>query len=125
MQADDPAAKKQFLEKSLEAFRQALALAPQDDRFMLLAAEALDTLGRLDESSHLFDRLLQLDPKSGPVILAYGWHLHAQGRFTEAAAQFRRAVQLGAGPSAQAGLERATEELKRSWKTAPPAPVKP
>jgi Tfp pilus assembly protein PilF len=107
------------------AFRQALALAPQDDRFMLLAAEALDTLGRFDESDHLFDRLLQLDPKSGAVILAYAWHLQMQGRFPEAAAQFRRAQQLDAGPSAQAGLDRATEELKRSWKTAPPEPGKP
>jgi O-antigen ligase len=117
LKANDPAAKKAFWEKSLEAYQRALDLAPQDVLLVLVTGAALDALGRFDESAPLFARALQLDPKSIIVLTDYATHLHAQGRLLEAAEQYRQALQLGAGYAAQMGLDRVTGELGPSLKS--------
>ena len=102
---------------SAEAFEEGLLLFPQDTRLLLKFGEALDTLRRFPEADAIFRRAIANDPNFGNVYAYYGFHWLAQGRMTEARANFSKALALE--PSDAAG--RGMQELESAQKHPLPA----
>ena len=94
-----------YRQEALEAFRHAYVLAPNDSVVLMRLGETLTRLGKLDEAGVVFDRLQAWDPNSGLAQTYYGFFLQRAGRFAEAEAAYRRALNLDPKPAASAGLD--------------------
>ena len=108
----DPPAKEEYRDQAITAFGKAIEFAPRDETYILLKAEELDAAKRFAEADPLFDRALELDPKSGGVINAMARHLERQGKFDAAIEKYHEAMPLGGGMVSQLGLDRIAEEQK-------------
>lgn len=71
----NPQAARSFYRDALEPFQAALALAPNDETFVLDVGFALDGQDRFAEADPFFRRALQLDPNSRYVRKFYEAHL--------------------------------------------------
>jgi len=110
--ATDPALQEAFDKRALEGYREAVALAPGDVRFILALGRTLDNLRRFSDSDPIFARALVLDPNGGSTHASMGIHWIEEGKFTEAAAEYHLAEKFGAWQAAKAGLSRVEKELK-------------
>ncbi len=79
---------------SIDDYRRALSIAPGDAKILLNYARALMTLGRLPEALALARDAVAIDPLSVDAARALGVVQAASGRAGEAAATFRRGLQL-------------------------------
>ncbi len=64
-----------FETAALEPFQRALALAPDDETFLIALGRAYDSLGRYPEAEWMFGRALAWDPRSVVVQKSYAAHL--------------------------------------------------
>jgi O-antigen ligase len=89
--------KEATLEEAHEAYSEALAIYPQDVKFVLRDAWALGRLGRFEEAEALLAWAKELDPNS-PIVWTYsGLHLQLRNKPAEALADYRKAEQLAGG----------------------------
>ncbi len=80
-------------QKSLEAYRSALSLSPQDYRFWLALAKALERSGDSEGAEVAFKRTLDLAPNYSHVNWAYGNFLLRQGKSAEAFVEIKKAAE--------------------------------
>jgi tetratricopeptide (TPR) repeat protein len=104
-------AREELLEQAAGNFRNAVALFPREENFVLSLGWTLDGLRRFAESEPVFLRALDLDPRSPQMQFHYATHLHLVGRRAEAEAWYHKARAAGS-PSAEYGLRRLAEERK-------------
>jgi tetratricopeptide (TPR) repeat protein len=111
--ATDPAAKEDYRKEAIVAFGKAVEFAPRDENYLLLNGDELDAAKRFEEADPLFDRALELDPKSSMVVNAMARHLESEGKLDAAVEKYREAMRMpGGGIMAQDGLERIAAEQK-------------
>ena len=131
----DTAERNAFYTSSVDAYRRALELMPQDVRLVLCLAWSLDALKRFAEAEPVLQRALELDPNSIKVWNSYADHLRQEGvaspdetvykrKFAEAEAAYKHSLKLAPQPTADYGLrqlekdreakERAKKELSTS-----------
>ncbi len=72
-----PAARDSFAEAAIGPFQRALALAPDDETFLIALGRVYDSLGRYAEAEWMFGRALAWDPRSEAVQKSYAAHLQA------------------------------------------------
>lgn len=90
---------------ALEAYREAVRLNPLDGvRHSELAWAAL-TLGRYREAEQALGQALQKDPHNAYYTYMKGYLRERQGRREEAAALYRRSLEIRWSAQAQAGLK--------------------
>ncbi len=70
-----PEARISFAEAALAPFQEALALAPNDETFLIALGRVYDSLGRYAEGEWMFGRALAWDPRSTAVQKSYAAHL--------------------------------------------------
>jgi Flp pilus assembly protein TadD len=70
-----PAARASFERASIPPFEHALALAPNDETFMIALGRVYDSLGRYPEAEWMFGRALAWDPRSQVAQRSYAAHL--------------------------------------------------
>jgi tetratricopeptide (TPR) repeat protein len=68
-------AKASFERAAIVPFENALALAPNDETFLIALGRVYDSLGRYPEAEWMFGRALAWDPKSDVVKKSYAAHL--------------------------------------------------
>lgn len=68
-------AKASFERAAISPFEHALALAPNDETFLIALGRVYDSLGRYPEAEWMFGRALAWDPKSDVVKKSYAAHL--------------------------------------------------
>ncbi len=71
----NPLAVISFYEAALDPFQRALALAPNDETFLIALGRVYDALGRFPEAEWMFGRALAWDPRSGVIQKSYAAHL--------------------------------------------------
>lgn len=104
------------LEGALDAYRQAIAIAPADRSSARRAAQLLVWLGRHDEGIAAYDALLAVDPSDRHSRLGRARALNDAGRHRAAIAAYRDATPAG---SAAAPLDDdARFDLARAWRWA-------
>lgn len=91
------AAKLGALEDAYDAYAEAIAIHPNEVRYLVRAAWALDRLGRFDEAEALFVRARELDPDSSMVWAFSALHWKLQGRLAKARADFEHGYKVGGG----------------------------
>lgn len=64
-----------FANAALAPFQRALALAPDDETFLIALGRVYDSLGRYPEAEWMFGRALAWDPRSEVVQKSYAAHL--------------------------------------------------
>lgn len=69
------AARASFERAAIEPFQRALALAPNDETFLIALGRVYDSLGRFPEAEWMFDRARRWDPRSQVVQKSYAAHL--------------------------------------------------
>lgn len=82
------------LRASVEYYRRALDLYPQEVTFWVRLGQTLDGLGEFRAAEAAYLRALQLDPKLGVVHAYYASHLRARAREDEADEYLKRAQRL-------------------------------
>ena len=90
----------------------------------------LDLAGRFDEAEEVFQRAMANDPNFRNVYAYYGLHFKMQRRFTEAEANFRKAMELEETLISKPALDeinriRNSEIGKLMLSTVPDAPPEP
>jgi tetratricopeptide (TPR) repeat protein len=85
----NPLAGISFYEAALNPFQRALALAPNDETFLIALGRVYDALGRFPEAEWMFGRALAWDPRSKVTRDSYQAHLALWSR-TDTGAQPRR-----------------------------------
>ncbi len=93
----DPAEARATLGAAHEAFSTALALFPQESRYLLGDAWVLGKLGRNAEAETQLAKAKQIDPKSPAPWICSALHWHRLGKPGQALADYREAEKLGAG----------------------------
>jgi O-antigen ligase len=78
-----------YFEAAVAAYRDELAIFPQDENAWGRMAESLDGLKRFPEAETAYLTAINLDPNLGAFYVAYAKHLEARGRM-EAAQQILR-----------------------------------
>lgn len=73
--ARSPAARASFSTAAIEPFQAALALAPNDESFLIALGRVYDSLGRFPEAEWMFERARAWDPRSQVVQKNYAAHL--------------------------------------------------
>ncbi len=68
-------ARVSFYEAALDPFQRALALAPNDETFLIALGRVYDALGRFPEAEWMFGRALAWDPRSQVTQKSYAAHL--------------------------------------------------
>ncbi len=82
-------------QESLAVLREGQRMAPDHPILMNnLGYTLLENGGDLVEAARLIEAALKKDPQSGSTMDSYGWVLFKQGKFTEAEAALRKAVEL-------------------------------
>jgi len=71
----NPAAIAAFYRAAIEPFERALALAPNDQTFLIALGRVYDALGRFAEAERIFGRARDWDPRSIAVQESYQAHL--------------------------------------------------
>ncbi|MEO7723747.1 MAG: O-antigen ligase family protein [Chthoniobacterales bacterium] len=71
----NPLAVISFYDAALDPFQRALALAPNDETFLIALGRVYDALGRFPEGEWMFGRALAWDPRSSVVRKSYAAHL--------------------------------------------------
>jgi O-antigen ligase len=71
----NPAAMAAFYRAALDPFQRALALAPNDETFLVALGRVYDALGRFPEAEWIFGRARDWDPRSIAVQKSYQAHL--------------------------------------------------
>lgn len=111
-----PETRQKYIADSIETYKRAIELAPNDRNLILALAWTYDEIRQFSESAPLFKRALELDPNSAQVRSAYAAHLEAQGRVAEAKSEYEWARKYHSA-SAWAALERLDKE-SRTRRTA-------
>jgi O-antigen ligase len=116
------------LEEAHDAYAEAIAIYPQDVKFVLRDAWALGRLGRFEEAERLLAQAKALDPNS-PVVWTYSaLHWQFRGKPTEALADYHKAGTFGYGwiPLLLAELHEKLDpaELEKLVKSSPSAEPK-
>jgi O-antigen ligase len=70
-----PAVRASFERAALPPFQEALALAPDDETFLIALGRIYDSLGRFPEAEWMFGRALAWDPRSDVTRKSYAAHL--------------------------------------------------
>ncbi|HJW96395.1 MAG TPA: sulfatase-like hydrolase/transferase [Thermoanaerobaculia bacterium] len=81
-------------DRALELYRQAVAIAPDDNDAWYELAVALQAAGRAKEASVVIREALRRDPSRPEAHNALGIELTEQGKFGEAEAEFRKAIDI-------------------------------
>ena len=76
----NPLAGASFYEAALDPFQRALALAPNDETFLIALGRVYDALGRFAEAEWMFGRALAWDPRSQVTQKSYAAHLELWSR---------------------------------------------
>ncbi len=76
----NPLAGASFYEAALDPFQRALALAPNDETFLIALGRVYDALGRFAEAEWMFGRALAWDPRSQVTQKSYAAHLKLWSR---------------------------------------------
>ncbi len=76
----NPLAGTSFYEAALDPFQRALALAPNDETFLIALGRVYDALGRFAEAEWMFGRALAWDPRSQVTQRSYAAHLELWSR---------------------------------------------
>jgi O-antigen ligase len=71
----NPVASESFYQAALDPFQRALALAPNDETFLIALGRAYDALGRFPEAEWMFGRARAWDPLSIVTQKSYATHL--------------------------------------------------
>ncbi len=71
----NPLASASFYEAALDPFQRALALAPNDQTFLIALGRVYDALGRFPEAEWMFGRARAWDPRSRVTRASYDAHL--------------------------------------------------
>jgi len=77
-----------------QAYRRALALAPESPDALMGLAGALEAAGKLEEAGRAYLRAIAAQPRYAAAQLAYGSFLFRAGRSQDAIAPFQRATEL-------------------------------
>ena len=85
---------------ALRNLEEGLHNLPDDTQGLTYQARALDKLGRSDEASAVFDKLLAKDPKNAELHWRYGNTLLVAGQEDAADEHFTTAIELGYGATA-------------------------
>lgn len=83
-----------LFEEAIAAYRQSLALFPQDVTTWVRLAQALDGMKRFEEAEAAFRTALDLDPQLGVLHLFYAAHLRLCGRFDAAEEELQKGQRL-------------------------------
>jgi O-antigen ligase len=105
---------RSYREASLEPYRAAVRLYPEDSSILLRLGEALTRLGDIQSAGRVFDQALRWDPNSSVVYTYYGFFLTRAGRVAEASLAYQKALALGYTAAASEGLN----QLSRQRQTA-------
>jgi O-antigen ligase/cytochrome c-type biogenesis protein CcmH/NrfG len=116
-----------FYASSVDAYRKALELVPQDVRFVLCLAWSLDALNRFDEAELALQRAFELDPNSVKVWNSYADHLRQEGvashdepfytrKFDEAEAALKRSIELAPESAAAYALQQVAKDREAKAK---------
>jgi tetratricopeptide (TPR) repeat protein len=134
--SSDATERNAFYTNSVDAYRKALELVPQDVRFVLCLAWSLDALQRFAEAELVLQRALELDPNSIKVWNSYADHLRQEGvaapdetvytrKFEEAEAAYKHSIKLAPEAPAAYGLQQLAKdrEMKERAKkeSSPPS----
>ena len=105
-QTEDPTEKSSLIAEALNAYEQALSLAPGDVRLVLCVGRAADQIRDFGKAESAFELALKLDPLSSIVNFTYATHLEARNKLPEALEYYAKSLRLGQGPAAQEALDR-------------------
>ena len=97
------------IEKAEICYRQAMVLAPQDERYSFSLGWTLQAQGRLEEAAECYGRILSHRPDCAPAHYNLGLLLLARQKPREAAAALQKAVDL------QPGFCPALNNLGAAW----------
>jgi tetratricopeptide (TPR) repeat protein len=95
-----------------ESFQKGLELFPQDRYLLLGMGWILDTLARFSAAEAFYLKALEWEPNSAHVRMLYAGHLQRAGRYADAAAQYRKSLDLQWTVTANAGLQRLVKDGK-------------
>ena len=117
----DSTERNAFYTSSVDAYRKALELVPQDVQLVLCLAWSLDALQHFAEAEPVLQRALELDPNSIKVWNSYADHLRQEGvassdetnykrKFDEAEAAYRHSLELALQATADYGLRQLAKD---------------
>jgi tetratricopeptide (TPR) repeat protein len=84
--------------ESIEYFKKALEIEPENKVIQMRYAYALGALGRTDEAIEIYDRLKQGSPENFQIYSDLGIIYHSVGNYEKAEENFRKAVELYPSP---------------------------
>jgi len=127
---DMPEPRKFCAEREVIEFQRLVAHDPNNPTYLNGLAEALHTVGRIDEAFLVARKAVELAPNVGAVLDTYGWILSRQGKHEDALAALEDALavlpdhpivlyHLGATCQALGDLPRARMYLERFLEVAP------
>lgn len=91
---EDEAVRRAIRRSAESDLRRAAALLPDDAETWRYWGRILDTLGRFDEAEKALEHARSLDPNLYLSHEFLGWHYRLMGRLEEAAAAYRRSLEL-------------------------------
>ena len=129
--AQAPAVQQQFLRKSLDRFKVAHRLYPQNANISANIGRTLDGLGRFEEAEGWWKKALQWGDGSRLIHWYFADHLFAMGRYEEALEHYWSALHKHSPEGwkrkkIQEGIDRCEKAIKaRNERKAAPAPPPP
>ena len=109
------------IDQGIAEYRKAIGMAPYADMFKMNMANACVRVGRYAEAETIFHELMEKHPDHPLLLNNYGGVLFHEGRLTESARYFRKALDVHANmPNARANLELVLNIISRGGAPAPP-----
>jgi tetratricopeptide (TPR) repeat protein len=88
---------------AMEAYKQGLAVFPQDENLLVRLAQVLDGLKLYDQAEEIYQKAFKADPNLGEIYIYYGDHLKLISKAQEAEESYRKGREMGATAIPTAG----------------------
>ena len=95
-----------FYNEAIACYERVFELDPTNAQWPYLLAYLYNMKGRIDESSYLLDRAIELNPTHLPALLRRGDNRYKTGESASATEDYRRCLELNNNPYAHLGLGR-------------------